>query len=326
MLGLTLPAVKNYITDSFIMENPAKKDGSKWLYFDLTNSLKNAKSRKKVLIIDQFRSALMLEAIRAEAMSETPDFSAGFSYIKIANTDSMSTRSITEQVNIAGRQQQHYSKAPEWKFIKPELEAILYQLAMQEASLNSEGTLIHTSFTLDLTPEFTHKASHHKAGFIDYTKREIDKAFKSELSRTPQYWFTFELAKLYPEQSHTRGYLRPHLHGSLLLTPAEMESVRHQKTLISKAFHKAVGKCSPGFSNRLLSVKSHNAYAHSKNITSLAAAVGWVDYCYGLGKTNGKTPAMARLFFNNKNLIADNQTKRQAKAIYDLLSQNPAEP
>jgi hypothetical protein len=128
-------------------------------------------------------------------------------------------------------------------------------------------------FTVNLTPEFVRKALRNKKGFIDYTKRKIDKAMLSELSRAPQYWFVVEMAPTFG--SHTKGRQRPHLHGGILLTQSEKESIRKQKTPISEAFHKVVGKCSPDFSERLLVMGDHKAYAEQKGITEAAAAIKW---------------------------------------------------
>lgn len=141
----------------------------------------------------------------------------------------------------------------------------------------------------------------------------------SELSRSPQYWFTVEMVPA-SGYSYTKGRQRPHLHGAIMLTQSEKESVRKQKTPISKAFHKAVGKCSPDFSERLLIMGNHKAYAEQEGISEIEAAINWARYCF-------KYNTMARLFLNSKtNLTADNATKSQAKALYGLLSQKLPKP
>ncbi|MGZ8957945.1 MAG: hypothetical protein ACXW0L_00515 [Methylosarcina sp.] len=299
------------------MKNGIKTPGAEWPYFDLCHTLKNAKSSKKVLSVDRLRNDATLEAVRRAALLQRGRFSAGFSIIDFINDIPPHITVNSYQLQDSRRQLQHYSKAPEWRHARPELQAIFYQLAMLQQAEQSTQRL--TPFTVNLTPEFTKRAFHHKAGFIDYTKREIDKAMKSVLGRNrkPQYWFTVEMAAV---GTHTRGGQRPHLHGGILLYDSEKESKRKQKTPISKAFHKAVGKCSPDFSNRLYYPSDHKAYAEQKAISEIEAVIKWPGYCLKLN-------TIARLFLNSKtNLTADNVTKEQAEALYDLLGRKPPKP
>jgi hypothetical protein len=292
------------------MKNGIKTYGSEWPYFDLSHTLNNAKFSKKVFFVDAYRNGATLGAVRLAALSQRDNFSAGFSIIDLI-------RSIPPLIQVdpyylegTRRQPQHFNRAPAWRYSRPELQAVFYQLAMLQQAEQSSQQL--TPFTLDLTPEFTHRALHHKAGFIDYTKREIDKAMKSVLCRKPQYWFTVEMATVFG--SPTSGRQRPHLHGGILLNGPERESERKQKTPISKAFHKAVGKCSPDFSNRLLHFDNHKAYAEEKGITEIEAVINWPGYCLKLNTT-------ARLHLKSKNnLTADNVTKAQAETLYSLLT------
>jgi len=144
--------------------------------------------------------------------------------------------------------------------------------------------------------------------------RRLDKAFKGELHNTPQYWFTVEFA---PVSTFTRGHQRPHLHGAILLNTEETISNNRQKTPVSRAFHKAVGKCNSDFSNRLLALESYQRHAQNSGKPILLAKVGWTGYCL-------KHQTMARAFLKKKsNLLTDNQTKKQAKAIHSKLLPAP---
>jgi hypothetical protein len=302
-------------------QKTASARGEEWPFFDLYANMKNAKSRKKVTRsnaksrkkvtwVDGLRVDATLEAIRFAALSQPGSFSAGFSIIDLIHSTPSNIQVSNYFLDDSRRQLQHYNKAPEWRNARYRLKAVFYQLAMlQQAEQNN---LLLTPFTLNLTPEFVNKALQHKKGFIDYTKRRIDKYMQSELSRIPQYWFVVELA---PVTGHyTKGRQRPHLHGGILLAPSERESERKQKTPISRAFHKAVGKCHPDFSERLLSLGSYKAHAANTGITEIEAAINWAGYCL-------KFHTFARLFLNrNPNLTADNATKRQAEALYGLLT------
>ncbi|MDD2661486.1 MAG: hypothetical protein PHY54_17675 [Methylococcales bacterium] len=187
---------------------------------------------------------------------------------------------------------------------------------MQERTEQNDRRL--TPFTVNLTPEFVTKALQNKKGFIDYTKRQIDKAMLSELSTIPQYWFVVEIVPQFG--GHTKGRQRPHLHGGIITKPSDLESVRKQKTPISKAFDNAVGKCHPDFSERLVDLGNHKAYSQQKGITEATAVINWARYCFKLN-------TISRLFLNSKtNLTADNETKRQAEALYSLLTQKAPKP
>jgi hypothetical protein len=292
------------------MENGAKTRGEEWPYFDLCHHLKNTKISKKVFLVDRFRNGATLEAVRLAALSQRDNFSAGFSILDLIHSIPPLIQVDPYHLEETRRQLHHFNRAPAWRHCKPEPKAIFYQLAMLQQAAQSDCQLI--PFTLDLTPKFVHRAFQHKAGFIDYTKREIDKAMKSELDRKPQYWFTVEMAAAFG--SPTKGRQRPHLHGGILLNDSETESKRKQKTPISRAFHKAVGKCPPDFSNRLLHLGNHRAYAEWVGISEIEAAINWPGYCLKLN-------TMARLYLNSKtNLMADNETKRQAEALYGLLT------
>lgn len=292
------------------MESRAKMYGEEWHYFDLSHHLKNAKSSKKVLQVDKLRNRATLESVRLAALFQGGNSRAGFSIIDLIHSIPPLIQVDSYQLEGTRRQLQHYNKAPEWKYAKPELKAIFYQLAMLQEAEQSDRQL--TPFTVNLTPEFANKAFQNKKGFIDHTKREIDKAMRSELSLIPQYWFVVEMVPVFG--SHTRGRQRPHLHGGILLNPSEIESFRKQKTPISRAFHKAIGKCQPDFSERLLNLGNHKTYAQNKGITEIEAAINWAGYCFKLNTT-------ARLFLNSKlNLTANNATKEQAEALYGLLT------
>jgi len=283
-----------------------KIHGSDWPTFDLMHALKNTKSSKKVFSVDRLRNDATIQAIKLEALLSGGISEAGFSIIDNA---SISSSLDTYQLRETRRQLDHYAKAPAWRNVNQELEAILYQLALHEQELLSNN-LTHRPFTLNVTPEFTRKAMKHRQGFSDYSKRKIDKAFQNELNRTPQYWFTVELA---PISTFTRGHQRPHLHGSILLTSDEATSKNRQKTPISRAFHKAVGRCNSDFNNRLLDIGSYQQHAQNTGLPVICSKVCWVGYCL-------KFQAMARLFFNKKSsLLTDNQTKRQAKVIHSKL-------
>lgn len=296
------------------MKDGIKTHEAEWPYFDLSHSLRNAKSSKKVFFIDRLRNDATLEAVRLAALLQQGNFGAGFSIIDFINTIPSYITVDSYQLEDSRRQLQRYNKSPAWRYAKPELQAIFYQLAMLQQAEQSDQQL--TPFTVNLTPEFVHKALQHKAGFIDYAKRRLDKSMLSELSRSPQYWFTVEMTPVFG--SHTRGRQRPHLHGAIMLTQSEKESVRKQKTPASKAFHRAVGKCSPDFSERLLVMGNHQAHAEKNGITETTAAIGWAGYCF-------KHNATARFFLNSRtNLTADNATKRQAEALYGLLNQKPS--
>lgn len=288
------------------MESTAKTHGAEWPYFDLSHSLQNAKSSKKVFLVDRFRNDSTLRAVRAGAKSQRGSFGAGFSIIDYVQTIPQLIETDSYYLQDSRRQLQHFDQAPEWRHASPELKAVFYQLGMLQKAGQTGQQL--TPFTLNLTPEFTNKALKHKDGFIEYTKRKIDKA----LTGKPQYWFAVEFV---PELGgFTRGWQRPHLHGAILLSKSERESVRNQKSPISSAFHKAVGKCSPDFSNRLLHLGNHKDCGESKKLSELEAAINWSGYCL-------KHNTFARLFLNAKlNLMADNATKSQAEALYGLLS------
>ncbi|WP_031431688.1 hypothetical protein [Methylomicrobium agile] len=292
------------------MENRTQTHGSEWPYFDLSQTLNNAKFSKKVFLVDGYRNGATLRAVRLAALSQRDNFSAGFSILDLIHSIPPLIQVDPYYLEGTRRQAQHFNRAPAWRHCKPELKAIFYQLAMLQQAAQSACQLI--PFTLDLTPKFVHRAFQHKAGFIDYTKREIDKAMKSELDRKPQYWFTVEMATVFG--SPTSGRQRPHLHASILLNDSETESKRKQKTPISRAFHKAVGKCPPDFSNRLLHLGNHRAYAEQVGISEIEAVINWPGYCLKLNTT-------ARLHLKSKtNLTADNVTKRQAEALYGLLT------
>ncbi|HEY8098454.1 MAG TPA: hypothetical protein VIE65_20515 [Methylobacter sp.] len=308
------------------MENRAKTHGEKWPFFDLLASMKNAKSSKKVFSVGRFRSDATLRAVRLTAQFPVGGFSAGFSIIDLIHQLCSNIQVDSYQLEGTRRQLQHYNKAPEWRYASAELKATFYQLAMLQEAKQSDHQL--TPFTADLTPEFANKALQNKKGFIDYTKRKLDKAMQSELGRIPQYWFVVEfvdahignVAAVNGEKRNltTRGRKRPHLHGGILLAPSEIESERKQKTPISKAFHKAIGKCHPDFSERLLNLGNHKTYAENKGITEIEASINWAGYCFKLN-------TIARLFLNSKsNLTADNATKKQAEALYSRLTPKKA--
>jgi len=280
--------------------------GSEWPAFDLMHALKNTKSSKKVIFPDRLRNDATIQAIRYEALLSEGVSRTGFSIIDNA---SISLSLDTYQLKGTRRQLQHYTKAPAWRNVNEELEAILYQLALHEQGLQN-NKLIHRPFTLNVTPEFSRKAMSHQQGFYDYCKRRIDKAFKSELDCKPQYWFTIEFA---PVSTFTRGHQRPHLHGSILLNSDDTISMNHQKTPVSRAFHKAVGKCDSGFSNHLLDLGSYDKHSKKSGNPILLTKVSWAGYCL-------KHKAMARAFLNKKgNLLTDNQTKKRAKMIHSKL-------
>lgn len=295
--------------------------GEEWPHFDLSASMKNAKSRKKVTPpkaksrkkvtwVDGLRNDATLEAIRFAALLQQGDFSAGFSIIDLIQSIPPNIQVSSYFLEDSRRQLQHYNKAPEWRYARHRLKAAVYQLAMLHQAEQNDCQVI--PFTVNLTPEFVNKALQHKKGFIDYTKRKIDKAMLSELTRVPQYWFVVEMAPV--TGSHIIGRQRPHLHGSILITLSERESERKQKTPISRAFHRAIGKCHPDFSERLLNLGNHKVYAENAGITETAAAIDWAGYCL-------KFYTFARLYLNSKsNLTADNATKRQAEALYGLLT------
>jgi len=296
------------------MEIRTKTHGEEWPFFDLLARMKNTKSSKKVILVNRFRSDATLEAVRLAALFPVGGFSAGFSIIDLIHSIPSNTQVSREQLKDSRRQLQHLNKAPEWRYAKPELKTVFYQLAMLQQAGQSDRLL--TPFTANLTPEFVKKALQNKKGFIDYTKRKIDKAMLSELSKIPQYWFVVEMVPIFG--SHTRGRQRPHLHGGVLLTPEEKESTRKQKTPVSEAFHKAIGKCHPDFSERLLVMGDHKDYAEKNGITETTAAINWAGYCFKLN-------TFARLYLNSKsNLTADNATKRQAEALYGLLTPKAA--
>jgi hypothetical protein len=300
------------------MESRAKMHGEEWPYLDLSHHLKNAKSSKKVPQVDKLRNRATLEAVRLAALLQGSNARAGFSIIDLIHSIPSLIQVDSYQLEGTRRQLQHHNKAPAWRHTSPALQAMFYQLAMHDTDLKGGGNLIHSSFTLDLTPEFVHRAFQNKTGFIDYTKRKIDKAMKSELGRNPQYWFTVEMVTVFG--STTKGRVRPHLHGSILLTPPEIKSIHHQKTPISRAMHKAVGKCSPSFSNRLLKIRTHDDFAKMHSTSAVSAIIGWSDYCFDAKDRHNKTPAIYRLLLNSKNLTADNATKEQAEALYGRLT------
>lgn len=280
------------------MECETKRHASDWPHFNLCHSLKNAKFSKKVFLVDRFRNGATIEAARCAALLQRGRFGAGFSILDLIN-------SIPSHIQIDSC----YSQAPAWRHSNPELRAIFYQLAMLQQAEQNDQQL--TPFSLNLTPELTNKAFKHKGGFIDYTKRQLDKAFKSVLNRKLQYWFVVEFDPVLG--GYTNGNQRPHLHGAILISEFEKKSVNKQKTPISVAFHRAIGKCSPDFSNRLLHLGSHKVNAEQKGVSELEAAINWPGYCL---KNNG----FARRYLNSKgNLTADNATKSQAEALYALL-------
>lgn len=298
------------------MESEAKTHWAEWPYFDLSHSLKNTKISKKVFLVDRFRNHATLEAVKAAALLQRGCFGAGFSILDLIHSIPSLIKVDDSYLEDSRRQLQHFNKAPAWRYAKPELEAVFYQLAMlQQAQLHNQQL---TPFSLNLTPEFTYKAFRHDKGFIDYTKRQLDKAFKSELNRKLQYWFAVEFVPALG--GYTRGNQRPHLHGAILINESDRESVRKQKVPISAAFHKAVGKCSPDCSNHLFYFDSHEDFARERQISILEAAINWPGYCL-------KHHSFARRFLNTKsNLTADNATKNQAEGLYALLSPKPNKP
>jgi hypothetical protein len=298
------------------MDSRAKRQTAVWPHFDLSHSLKNSKSSKKVLLVDRFRNAATLEAVRFAALLYRGRFGADFSILDYVQTIPQHIQTDPYYLQDSRRQLQHHNQAPDWRYANPELKAIFYQLAMMQQAQQSNQTL--TPFSLNLTPEFTTRAFRHQAGFIDYTKRQLDKAMLSELNRKPQYWFGVEMVPV--SGGYTSGRQRPHLHGSILLATSERESVRNQQTAISAAFHKAVGKCSPEFSNRLFQSGNHKANAERKGTSELEAGINWPGYCL-------KHSAFARRYLNSKsNLIADNATKCQSEALYGHLSRKRQTP
>ncbi|MDD5462595.1 MAG: hypothetical protein PHG00_13335 [Methylococcales bacterium] len=297
------------------MDNEKKTHGSEWPHFDLMHSMKITESSKKVLLVDQFRNSATLEAIRLASLLQRGDLSAGFSIIDVLHSI---PHYLTEDLQLKNsrRQLQHFKRLPAWRYTTPEIQAIFYQLAMLQEAEQSDCQL--TPFTVNLTPNFVNKALQDNKSFIDYIKRKIDKTLQSELSRKPQYWFVVELAPAFG--SHTRGRQRPHIHGGIITTKAERESVRKQRTPISEVFHKAVGKCNPDFSERLLVMGDHKAHAERVGVTEIEASINWARYCF-------KYNAMARLFLNSRtNLTADNATKRQAETLYSLLTPKGTKP
>lgn len=298
------------------MESAIQKHGSEWPYFDLSHSLNNTKISKKVFLVDRFRNDSALRAVKAAALLQRGCFGAGFSILDLIHSIPQHIQTDTYYLQDSRRQLQNFNKVPAWRYAKPELGAVFYQLAMlQQAQLHDQQL---TPFSLNLTPEFTNKAFKHDKGFIDYTKRQLDKAFKSELNRKLQYWFVVEFEPALG--GYTRGNQRPHLHGAILINESDRESVRKQKAPISAAFHKAVGRCSPDFSNRLLHLGNHKAYAESIGLSELEAVINWPGYCT-------KHNTMARLILNTKlNLTADNVTKSQAEALYGHLNKKPTKP
>ncbi|TAK62305.1 hypothetical protein [Methylobacter sp.] len=303
------------------MNNEHETRGAEWPYFDLYATKKIAKSRKKVTrsitksrkkvtFVDQLRIDATLDSAWLAALLHRGNESAGFSIIDLIQSIPSNIQVSNYFLQDSRRQAQHYNKAPEWRNARHRLKAVFYQLAMLHQAEQSDCRLI--PFTANLTPDFVNKALRHKKGFIDYTKRKIDRAMKSELSRVPQYWFVVELAPV--TGNPIKGRQRPHLHGGILLTPPEKESVRKQKTPISRAFHRAIGKCHPDFSERLFVMDDHKTYAQQRGITEITAALNWPGYCL-------KYYSFTRWFLNRQpNLTADNATKRQAEALYGLLT------
>ena len=296
-----------------ILPRIARIGGLDWPSFSLADSLRKSKSSKKVFSVDRIRNAATLDAVRLAARSQGGGFSAGFSIINSIDSMVLSIPNYikpdTHQLKGTKRQKQLYSTPPQWRNAKPELQACFYQLAMlkQAEQLNQ----ILMPFTLDLTPEFVQRATLSKKGFIDYTKRQLDLAFKSGSPIKRQYWFTVEMADL---GTFTSGQQRPHLHGSIIVSQSEIESVRKQKTPISKIFHAAIGDCSPDFSNRLLDIGNYKEYAEQKNISELEACIGWAGYSF-------KHNAVAKMMLGSKsNLTADNATKTKAAELYSLLT------
>lgn len=298
------------------MESATKLHGSEWPCLDLSTSLKNAKSSKKVFLVERHRAAATLEAVKLAAMLQRGPRSADFSILDFIHSIPQHIQIDLYYLQGSRRQLQHYNRAPAWRYGNPELKAIFYQLAMLHQVEQTDQRQI--PFSLNLTPQFTSKALQNPKGFVEHTKRQLDKAFLSELGRKPQYWFAVELV---PEfGGYTKGPQRPHLHGCILITQVERNSIRNQKSQISAAFHRAVGKCPPDFSNRLLCLGNHEAHAQQKGISEIEAAINWAGYCL-------KHNAMARVLLNSKsNLIADNATKSQSEALYGLLNKKLAKP
>lgn len=294
------------------MKSRAKSNGEEWPFFDLSHTLQKTKSSKKVILVDHFRNAATVEAVRLSALYPVGGFSAGFSIIDTTLSIPSNITVDSYHLKDSRRQLQHFNKAPQWRNTKPELEAVFYQLALQNQSKEIQQTHELTPFTCNLTPDFVKKALRHPKGFHDYTKRKLDKAFKSELKRNLQYWFVIEMIPAIG--GHTKGRQRPHLHGGLLLIKNEKTSQRKQKTPISRAFHKAIGYCHPDFEERVFYMGNHKGYSEIKNITETAAVVNWAGYCF-------KNYTLSRLYLNCKsNLIADNATKRQARELYGLVA------
>lgn len=294
------------------MEMRARRYGGEWPLFDLCHSMKNTKSSKKVILVDRFRNTATIEAVRLAALFPVGNFSAGFSIIDTVSIIPSHIQVDTYHLEDSRRQLQHFNQTPEWRNARPELKATFYQLAMQHQTEVIKKNHKLTPFTCNLTPEFVTKALMHKKGFHDHIKRKLDKSFKSELGRIPQYWFVVEMVPVFG--GYTSGRQRPHLHGGILVTLQEKNSGRKQKTPLSKAFHKAVGYCHPDFEERILVMGNHKIYAENNNITETTAAVNWARYCF-------KHNALARLYLSSKsNLTADNATKRQAEALYSLLN------
>ncbi len=303
-----------------------------WPRFRLIEKLRSTKNRKKVPVIEQFRNHATLDALAAGVRSSHPILTAGFSINTVSshsvidsllNTTDLSNRvdrlvqSLPSLIQIDPEllentrcNQALYNKPPTWKYARQNLKAAFYQLAMLKDA-DRQGMIL-TPFSLNLTPEFVSKALSHRNGFLDYTKRRIDKALQIELGRAPQYWFVVEITPA--SGSHSRGHQRPHIHGSILLNPSERVPARKQITRISKAFNAAIGNCSSEFKNRLIELGNHKRYAESKDISELEAVLNWSRYCF-------KHHAYSRLFLDsNSNLTADNTTKKQAKELYGLIS------
>ena len=295
------------------MESYSEKPKTDWPYLSLSDSFTASKSSKKVFFADHYRNAATLEAVRSGAVSQPKQLGAGFSINTFIKSIPSQIRLNPFYLQDTKRNLEHYDQAPAWRHVKQELEATFYQLAMQREKKARKGELIHVTFTLNLTPELVRKAIHHDKGFLDYIKRRIDKSLLAVLERKPQYWLTVELEPM--TGGYTKGKQRPHLHGAILITQSESESIRKQKSKISQAFYKAIGKCSPDFSNRLFQLQSHTSYAQQKGISEMQAAVMWPRYCF---KHHAFAKSLLRL---KSNLITDNATKSQAKALYELLTE-----
>lgn len=303
----TKPALKSApelpeITES--SKKVPKVPASDWPKFDLWETIrpggKFTESSKKGIFPHRFRNDAMLTAIRLGAANNDNDFLAGFSLIAGSLKPSLPFYKDLTETRL---KEEHYIKPCEWRYTSPKLQAYLFQIAM-----HGNNNYKHIPFTLNLSPQFVKNAIKHEKGFLDFTKRKLDKSFSTNLHYIPQYWFIVELETL------INGHKRPHLHGSLYLQHQSTVVENKQKTPISKACGKAIGKIPPAFSNRLYHSGSYENFSTDRKITELQAKFGWVNYCF-------KDHTRSRVFLNDTiNLVVDNETRRQAKDIYSNLS------